>query len=50
MQSAVWNTETYRTEGEKARATGKPKHANPYDYVWDGVAANAWDEGWEAGK
>ena len=33
-------------EGRDARKAGKPMHANPYDYKWEGVAANAWDDGW----
>ena len=43
--------EALLTEGRKARADGKPQHANPYDDRWEPVAANAWDDGWkEAGR
>ena len=47
MISTIYNTETYRAEGQKARKEGKPQHANPYDYRWEGLAANAWDDGWK---
>ena len=50
MKSAVWDTSAYREEGAKARTENQPKHANPYDYVWEGIAAIAWDAGWDAGE
>ena len=37
-------------EGRKAAREGQQMHANPYDYRWEPIAANAWDDGWKAAQ
>ena len=55
MISAQENAEAHDAllkEGRDARKAGKPMHENPYDYRFEPIAANAWDDGWltEVGK
>jgi len=44
------NAEAYEAlleQGRKAHREGQPMHSNPYNYRWDTIAANAWDDGWK---
>lgn len=50
MMTAQQNAEALDAkieEGRKAHRDGQPMHANPYDYRFEAVAANAWDDGWK---
>lgn len=48
--NTIYNLDKYRTEGKEANETGKPRCANPYDYRFETLAANAWDEGYDAAE
>lgn len=41
------NIEQYREQGSAAAKSGIAKHENPFDYRFETLAANAWDEGFE---
>lgn len=47
MQLSIWNSETYREEGKAAAQSGANSWDNPYDYRFEALAANAWDEGYK---
>ena len=38
------------SEGMEAKKNGLPIHRNPYDYKFEAIAANLWDEGWKKEK
>ena len=43
------NAEAYEAlleQGRKAHREGQPMHSNPYDYMLDASAVDAWDDGW----
>ena len=37
-------------EGRSAKEDGRQIHENPYDYRFEAIAANAWDDGWKGRK
>lgn len=56
MLGAATREKTYeeaKMEGRKAKEQGMNSWDNPYDYRWEPMAANGWDDGFannEAGR